>query len=106
MKTYGYAGEAAGEINDLIEYMDEAQYEMTHGLVEYKKFESEEAMKDFAKLHPEWLEVHGGNKGHYLAYSKVQDICKEAVDKTSRHYNLNVNLAIDPQYGNNWASCH
>lgn len=93
-------------IQQLIAYHDEAQMEVKHGLFTYKKFENEEICKDWIKQQEEeWLVLHT-NKGWFAASSPVIKICRESVEKTSKFYKLNVNLAIDPQLGLNWANCH
>lgn len=79
---------------------------MKHGLVKYKRFESEDECKSWIKTQDvEWLPLHT-TKGWYAAYSEVVGICRESVVKTSQYYKLNVQLAIDPQFGLNWSSCH
>jgi len=92
-------------VQQLIAYHDEAQKEMSHKLVTYKKFDTEEELKAFQKENSGWSIVNTP-KGHYLGWSEVQQITEEAVVKTSRHYKLNVTLAVDPQYGDNWKNCH
>ena len=79
---------------------------MKHGLVKYKRFDSEESCKEWIKSQDkEWLPLQT-SKGWFAAYSEVVEICRESVIKTSKHYKLNVQLAIDPQLGLNWAQCH
>lgn len=79
---------------------------MKHGLVTYKKFETEESCKEWiGRQDKDWLVLHT-DKGWFAAYSEVVEICKESVVKTSQHYKLNVQLAIDPQLGLNWANTH
>lgn len=93
-------------VQQLIAYHDEAQFEMKHGLVKYKRFDSEESCKEWIKSQDkEWLPLQT-SKGWFAAYSEVVEICRESVIKTSKHYKLNVQLAIDPQLGLNWAQCH
>ena len=79
---------------------------MKHGLAKYKRFGSEDECKSWIKDQTqEWLPMKT-SKGWYAVYSEVVDICRESVIKTSQYYKLNVQLAIDPQYGLNWATCH
>jgi DNA polymerase I-like protein with 3'-5' exonuclease and polymerase domains len=93
-------------IQQLIAYHDEAQFEMKHKLLTYKRFEDEVACKEWiASQEDEWLVLHT-EKGWFAAYSEVFAICRESVVKTSKAYKLNVQLGIDPQLGLQWASCH
>jgi hypothetical protein len=86
--------------------MDEAQFEISHKLVSYKKFDTEEDRQSWiGAQEQEWLKLDTP-KGFFAARSEVVDICRESVVKTTKAYKLNVNLAIDPQFGKNWAECH
>lgn len=94
-----------GRINDSVKLVDEAQYEVKHGLVKYKKFNTEEDADKFQKENDGWYKFHT-EKGIFCASSVVVGISKKAVDKTSEYYKLNVPLGIDPQFGTNWKTCH
>ena len=96
-----------GRINEPVKLLDEAQYEVKHGLMKYKAFkEDEQAMKDFiASSKDTWYPLHT-DKGWFAASSIVTSLCREAVEKASAYYKLNVPLGIDPQFGIDWASCH
>ena len=86
--------------------MDEAQFEISHKLMSYKKFETEDERSQWISSQTEeWLKLDTP-KGIFAARSIVIDICRESVVKTTAAYKLNVNLAIDPQFGRNWAECH
>ena len=78
---------------------------MTHGLVKYKKFATEEEQIEWQQNNPYWYPVHS-DKGIFSAYSKVAELCVQAVEMTNKAYKLKVGLAVDPQYGSNWATCH
>lgn len=88
------------------ELLDEAQFEMKHKLLKYKRFEDETSCKEWiSQQQDEWLVLHT-EKGWFAAYSEVFAICRESVALTSKAYKLNVKLGIDPQLGLDWASCH
>lgn len=88
--------------------MDEAQLEVKHGLVKYKMFKDDASCKEWIEqqTEEEWIGPFHSEKGSFAASSVVIDICRESVVKTSEAYKLNVQLAIDPQFGLNWAQCH
>ena len=93
-------------VQSLIMYHDECQMEVKHGLIKYKKFETEEDRKSWINTQDEeWLKLDTP-KGLFAARSIVVDICRKSVEDTSKFYKLNVQLAIDPQFGLEWASCH
>lgn len=93
-------------IQQMIAYHDEAQFEMKHKLLTYKRFEDEASCKEWiSQQQDEWLVLHT-EKGWFAAYSEVFAICRESVALTSKAYKLNVQLGIDPQLGLDWASCH
>lgn len=96
-----------GRINAPVKLLDEAQYEVKHGLIKYKSFkQDEQAMKDFiASTKDTWYPLHT-DKGWFAASSIVTSLCREAVEKAAAYYKLNVQLGIDPQFGIDWASCH
>lgn len=85
--------------------MDEAQFEMSKGLAQYKRFKEKEELKNFLQENPEWCTVNTP-KGWFAATSRLQIISQKAVEITTKQYKLNVNLAIDPVYGDTWATCH
>lgn len=93
-------------IQQLIAYHDEAQYEVTRDLVKWKAFNTKEEMESFTKENPQWINPVEKNGKWFVAYSVINDIAQEAVEMTNKRYKLNVPLAIDPQYGRNWAECH
>lgn len=92
-------------VQQLIAYHDEAQLEISKGLVRWKKFNDEAEQKVYCKENPEWIPVHS-DKGWFAGWTPVNKALFEAVDETNKHFKINVPLAIDPQLGYNWSSCH
>lgn len=85
---------------------DEAQFEVTKDLIKWKLFTDKESCTEFLKQNPTWVGPGHSERGYFAAYSAMNDIVREAVDMCNKHYNLNVPLAVDPQYGRTWAECH
>lgn len=113
----------------LIAYHDEAQFEVTKDLIKWKVFpvsgawevwsedkqklvdspEAKEAKKEcenFVLENPEWVGPGRSERGYFAALSPMNNIVRDAVEMTNRHYKMKVPLAVDPQYGRNWAECH
>lgn len=93
-------------IQQLIAYHDEAQSEITKGLVKWKKFNNEESAKEFQKENPLWAGPIHNEKGYFLGTSIADEILQEAIEQTNKYYKLKVPLAVEPQYGRNWRECH
>ena len=86
--------------------MDEAQFEVTKGLVKWKKFESEEDLKEFQKENPTWAGPLHSDKGHFLGNSILDSILLEAIDEASKHFKLKMTLKVEALYGVNWKTTH
>lgn len=103
-----------------LERVDEAQIETKKSEVTFKTFrytneEEEEKAKALAKAFREeeqaktgkvWSEVMQGNSCYYVAYCLAGELVVKAVDRTSRHFNLNIPLGADYVVGRNWKECH
>lgn len=93
-------------IQQLGAFHDEAQCEITKGLVQWKMFADKESCVAFVQDNPEWVGPGKSERGFFAALSPANQIVKDAVEMTNSYYKLNVPLAVDPQYGRNWAECH
>jgi hypothetical protein len=85
---------------------DEAQFEVTKDLIQWKMFKEETECKDFVANNPEWVGPGRSERGYFAALSPVNTVVRKAVDLTNAYYKMRVPLAVDPQYGRNWAECH
>jgi hypothetical protein len=90
----------------MIAYHDEAQLELTKGLVKFKMFKTEDEAKEFRKNNPTWGEVSHTDKGYYSAYSLAGVLAVESVVEAGRYYNLNVDLSAGYIIHKNWYGCH
>lgn len=96
----------------MIAYHDEAQIEVTKGLMKFKKFPTKEECNKFRDWQKNthgfiWSEPHESPKGGwFVAYSRVGELVVEAVNETSAFYKLNVPLSADYVVGKSWAQCH
>ena len=90
----------------MIAYHDEAQLEVTKGLVKFKLFKTEEEAKAFRKENPEWGEIAHTEKGYYSAYSEAGVLAVESVIEAGRYYKLNVDLSAGYIVHKNWYGCH
>lgn len=96
----------------MIAYHDEAQIEVTKGLVKFKTFTTKEECNSFRKKELEstgkiWAEAHESPKGGWFtAYSLPGQLIVEAVNETTKYYGLKVPLSADYVLGTNWANCH
>ena len=92
--------------------MDEAQIEVTKGLVKFKRFATKEECDTFRTEEREktgmiWSEAHESPKGGwFVGYTLPGQLVVEAVEETSAYYKLNVPLSADYVLGANWADCH
>lgn len=106
------ASKVAEELNELFERMDEAQIEVSKGLVKFKMFQTKEECNEFRKAEYEstgmiWAEAHESPKGGWFtAYSLPGQLVVEAVKETTEFYKLKVPLSADYVLGTNWANCH
>lgn len=92
-------------LQSLISYHDEQQQELSKSLVKWKKFNTEEDMKNFMHDNPTWSAVHS-DKGFFLGNSIADEILHEAVKLTNEYYKLKVPLGVEAMYGLNWYACH
>ena len=85
--------------------MDEAQSEITKGLVKWKKVNVSE-IEQFKFDNPGWAGPVHSSKGNFMGYSIADEILQEAIEQTNKYYKLKVPLAVEPMYGQNWAQTH
>ena len=90
----------------MIAYHDEAQLEVTKGLVKFKMFKTEQEAKAFRKENPDWGEIAHTDKGYYSAYSEAGVLAVESVVEAGRYYKLNVDLSAGYIVHKNWYGCH
>jgi hypothetical protein len=96
----------------MIAYHDEAQIEVSKGLVKFKTFPTKEDCDAFRKQQYKttgmiWAEAHESPKGGWFtAYSRPGELVVEAVRETTEYYKLKVPLSADYVLGTNWANCH
>lgn len=95
-----------GVSNEHIKQLDEAQFEVSKSLITWKKFPTKELAKSFLEENSGWVGTLESKGAFFVANSRVNDIAIKAVELTNKYYKLNVPLAIDPQYGRQWAECH
>lgn len=92
--------------------MDEAQNELSKGLVKWQKFATKAEAKAYQAEQKAqgiyWSEpTHERPDGSvFLGYSDVSQIIWDSVNKVSKDLKLNVPLAIEFVYGKNWNDCH
>lgn len=93
-------------VQQMIQCHDEAQMEVSKGLIEWKVFSDEQEAKTFKKTHEGWSEVgHQGQK-FFVGKSIVADLLVEAVNETTAKLKLNIPLGVEYVYGTGWHSCH
>ena len=93
-------------VQQLAQQHDEVQMEVSKKLIKWKKFESDEAAKEFCTSHEDWVGPLHFDGAIFCANSPMNNICKKAVKLTNEHYKLNIDLAVDPTYGRNWCETH
>lgn len=94
-------------INQMVAMHDEAQMEVSKGLIEWKIFKEEDEAIAFKKSSSDnWSEVgHIGGKW-FVGKSVISDLLLEAVDETTAKLKLNIPLGVEFIYGDSWATCH
>ena len=94
-------------ITQLVAMHDEAQMEVSKGLVDWKIFKEEDDAIAFKKSSTDnWSEVgHIGDK-YFVGKSVISDLLLEAVDETTAKLKLNIPLGVEFIYGDSWATCH
>lgn len=92
----------------LIAYHDEAQLEVSKGLVKFKMFQTKEEAQAFKEAQKEvWSDIKDSPKGgFYVAYSRPGELASQAVRESGEYYKLNVELTAGYVIGKNWAMCH
>ena len=92
----------------LIAYHDEAQLEVSKGLVKFKMFATKEEAQAFKEAQKEvWSDIKDSPRGgFYVAYSRPGELASEAVRESGEYYKLNVELTAGYVIGKNWAMCH
>lgn len=85
---------------------DEAQFEISKDLVKWKKFPTEKEAKVFSAENPDWIGPLEAKGAFFLANSPLNTVFRESVDVVNEALKMNIPMAIDPQYGLNWAQCH
>lgn len=92
----------------LIANHDEAQLEVSKGLVKFKMFATKEEAQAFKAVQQEvWSDIKDSPKGgFYVAYSRPGELASEAVRESGEYYKLNVELTAGYVIGKNWAMCH
>lgn len=93
-------------IQQIMHCHDEGQFEVTKNLIKWKLFSDEDSAKNFVKENPEWVGPGHSKKGYYVGLSPMNELIQKAVSETNLYYKMNVPLAVDPQYGENWKTCH
>lgn len=94
-------------ITQLVAMHDEAQMEVSKGLIDWKIFKEEDEAIAFKKSSTDnWSEVgHIGDKW-FVGKSVISDLLLEAVDETTAKLKLNIPLGVEFIYGDSWATCH
>jgi len=91
----------------LIAYHDECQLEESKSNFKFKKFESSEQALAWTKEQDEvWSEPFKAKDGWFVGYSRASELVSVAVNKTSEHFKLNVQLQARYILGRNWMECH
>jgi len=91
----------------LIAYHDEAQAEVRKSMVQWRKFESEEACKAWKSEDGKvWSDPVHTKKGWFRGYCRAGELATIAVREAGKHYKLNVELSAGYMLGTDWASCH
>ena len=104
--NYVAASNVAGQINDLLELLDEAQSELSKDLVKFKMFATESEAKEFKKENKDWSDVAHTDKGYYCAYSVPCILATQSVKEAGEYYKLNVELTAGYIVHRNWFGCH
>ena len=94
-------------INQLVAMHDEAQMEVSKGLVDWKIFKEEDDAIAFKKSSTDnWSEVGYIGDKYFVGKSVISDLLLEAVDETTAKLKLNIPLGVEFIYGDSWATCH
>lgn len=110
----------------LCAYHDEAQSEVSKGLVKFKTFRYEDSLdvKESEGIHKRmkalvqgkkdqlqkdgsiWSDISHTDTHYYIAHSIVGEIASRAVKLAGEYYKLKVDLTAGYVIGRNWAECH
>ena len=110
----------------LCAYHDEAQSEVSKGLVKFKTFRYEDSLdvKESEDIHKRmkalvqgkkdqlqkdgsiWSDISHTATHYYIAHSLVGEIASRAVKLAGEYYKLKVDLTAGYVIGRNWAECH
>lgn len=87
--------------------MDEAQLEESRSNFKFKRFETKEEAVEFTeKQEQPWSEPFEAKGYWFVGYSRASELISVAVDRTSKHFKLNVPLSAGYIIGKNWSSTH
>lgn len=94
----------------MIEYHDECQLAVNPKLIELKKFDSEDALKDFVS---NWKGKQLGaettlrsGKLCIALPNVISNAVQYGIDQAEKHTNLKVSLGYEYVVANNWYNCH
>ena len=90
----------------LIAYHDEAQLEVSKGLVQWRIFKTKEEAEAYKAQHVDWSDIGHTEKGWYVGKCLPGILAVEAVRESGEWYKLNVELTAGYMLGTNWATCH
>lgn len=95
-------------VQQVIAYHDEAQLEVSKGMVTWKLFKTEQAAKEFKASQTDkvWSDVGHSEKGYYVGYCRAGELAVQSVTEAGEYYKLNVELTAGYMLGVNWATCH
>lgn len=98
------------DVCSMIEYHDEVQLCVNPKYVKCQTFETKEEAKTFVE---NWkggqlTPITESKKGGYFVGlpNDFSDMTNEAIKEVEQLFNLNVEIAIETQYGRNWYECH
>lgn len=91
----------------MLRTVDEAQLEVSRSEFKYKKFNSEEDAIEWTQVQDKaWSEPFEVNGQVAVGYTRAAELISMAVDRTTKHFNLNVPLHAGYIIGRNWKECH
>jgi hypothetical protein len=91
----------------LIAYHDEAGCEVRKGMVQWKKFEDEQACKAWKSEDGRvWSDPVHTEKGWFRGYCRAGELATIAVGDAGKWFKLNVELTAGYMLGTNWATTH
>jgi DNA polymerase I-like protein with 3'-5' exonuclease and polymerase domains len=94
-------------LQQIIAYHDEAQSEVTKGLVKFKSFDTEEEALAFKQTRKDLSDIgHSKDGKYYVALCIPGYLATEAVRMAGEYYKLNVALSSGYMVHKNWAGTH